>query len=245
MDKPAGRDELCDRLSGDRPGEPVPHLVFVRQDGGAHTEDDELFERGVLRGLPRLAPHLIPAREHARVAVPAFAVLDGHASRDDRAVSLERLTHLAQRRGRETELRLQILDAARTCTGEVPHQARRVVVTGFRLRQRSTAERVGRASRLRREEQRLAAVDLRLEHIRAFRELAAPAPLRLRPRRETLLRRVVRVLVCRGEQAGQRDVLRESQHPAVLKERMGVVERPQLPVRGEPAVEETLRAKLR
>src|SRR5688572_13024365 len=103
------------------------------------------------------------------MAVATLAVLDGHAARDDRAVALECLTHLAQRRGGKSELGFQVLDAARTRTSKMSYQARRVVVTGFRLRQRSTAERVGRASRLRREEQCLAAVDLRLEHVRALR----------------------------------------------------------------------------
>src|SRR5687767_6291052 len=126
MYEPAGRDELGDRLSCDRPGEPVAHLVLVRQDSCAHANDDELFERGVLRGLPRLAPYLIPTREHARMAVPALAVLDGDATRDDRAVALERLTHFAQRGRGETELRFEILDAARPRAGQMPHQARGV-----------------------------------------------------------------------------------------------------------------------
>src|SRR5688500_6880545 len=107
------------------------------------------------------------------MAVPALAVLDGNASCDDRSVALERFTHLAERRGRETELRFQVLDTARPRAGEMPHQTRRVVVTGFRLRQRRAAERVGRASGVGREEQGLAAVDLRLEDIRPLRELAA------------------------------------------------------------------------
>jgi hypothetical protein len=47
------------------------------------------------------------------------------------------------------------------------------------------------------------------------------------------------------EEARQSRVLRQRQHAPVLQERVGVVERPQLPVRSEPAVEETLRAKLR
>src|SRR6266508_283374 len=95
MHEPPRRDEVRDHLAGDRPGEPGSHLVLVREDRGAYAEDDELFERGVLRRLPWLSPHLIPARHHARMAVAAFAVLDRHSSRDDRAVTFEALTHFA------------------------------------------------------------------------------------------------------------------------------------------------------
>jgi hypothetical protein len=51
--------------------------------------------------------------------------------------------------------------------------------------------------------------------------------------------------VRRREQAGQRHVLREREHAPVLQERERIIERPQLPVRSEPAVEEALRAELR
>ena len=47
------------------------------------------------------------------------------------------------------------------------------------------------------------------------------------------------------DQARERNVLRQREHVSVLQERVRVVERPQLPVGSEPAVEETLRAKLR
>src|SRR5438309_10975555 len=120
MYESTGRDEIGDRLASDRPGEPVPHLVLVRQDRGAHAEDHQLFERGVLRRLPRFAPDLIPARKHARVPMAAFAVLDRDAPRDDRAVALETLTHLAQRGGREAELGLHVFDGAWTGGREVP-----------------------------------------------------------------------------------------------------------------------------
>src|SRR5258706_15306692 len=82
--------------------------------GRTHTEHDELVERGVLGRFPRLAPHLIPARQHARMAVPALAVLDREAARHDRAALLEALARLAQGVRVEPELGLQILDPART-----------------------------------------------------------------------------------------------------------------------------------
>jgi hypothetical protein len=49
----------------------------------------------------------------------------------------------------------------------------------------------------------------------------------------------------RSEQARDRGVLREREQAPVLKECMGVIERPQLPVGSEPAVEKALRAELR
>src|SRR5258706_2556757 len=190
----------------------------MRQHRSTHADNDELFERGVLRRLPRLAPHLIPAREHARVAVSALAVLDRETAGHDRAVALEALTHLAKGRGRETELRLHVLHAARPRTGEMPDQARGVVVSGFRLRERRAAERIGGARRLGRKEERLATVQLRLEYVRTVGQLAAPVPLRLRPGCEALLRRVVPLFVRRGEQTGQRRVLREGETGSVLGE---------------------------
>src|SRR5437867_7967554 len=38
MQQAARRDEIGDGLASDRPGEPVPHLVFVREDRGAHPD---------------------------------------------------------------------------------------------------------------------------------------------------------------------------------------------------------------
>src|SRR3982074_1889680 len=118
MDKSTGRNQLRERLTRDGPGEPVAPLVLVREDRGAHAENDQLFERGVLRGLPRLAPHLIPPRKDARMPMSALAVLDGDAARHDRAVALEPLTHLAKSGGRETERGLQVLDGARPGPGQ-------------------------------------------------------------------------------------------------------------------------------
>lgn len=198
------RDEISDRLASDRPREPVAYLVLVREHRRTNAQHHELFQRGVLRRLPWLAPDLIPARENARVAVPALAVLHRHAPRDDRAVALEAFTHLAQRRGGEAELGLEILHRAGAGAGQMPHQTRGVVVARLRLRQRGTAQRVRSARAFGREEQRLPAMELRLEDVGALGELAAPAPLRLGPRREALLRRVVGLLVRRREQAGQR-----------------------------------------
>src|SRR5258705_12649348 len=105
MDEAPSSDEVGDRLSSYRPREPVPHLVLMRQHRGTHPDDHELFERGVLRRLPRLAPHLIPAREHARVAASAPAVLDRETAGHDRAVALAAPTPPPKGRGREAELR--------------------------------------------------------------------------------------------------------------------------------------------
>ena len=52
--------------------------------------------------------------------VATLAILDRDPPRDDRAVALETLTHLAQRGGREAELGLHVLDGAWTGGREVP-----------------------------------------------------------------------------------------------------------------------------
>jgi len=175
----------------------------------------------------------------------AFAVLHRDAAGNDCAVALETLAHLAERSGREAKLGLQVLDGARARSGEVPQHPCAVVGCRFGLRKRGAAERIGRARAIGIQEQRLPAVELGLEDVRTPSELAAPAPFRLRPRRETLLRRVVRLLMRRSEQARDRGVLREREQASVLQECMGVIERPQLPVGSEPAVEKALRAELR
>src|SRR5207249_6020863 len=126
--KPARGDEGVDRRARDGPAEPGAHLVLVRDDGGADAEQDELVERDILRRLPRLAPHLVPAREHARVAMAALAVLDRDPAREDRAGLLEPLAHLPQHRGVEAELALQILDGARTGGLQMTQQAREIVI---------------------------------------------------------------------------------------------------------------------
>src|ERR1044072_499960 len=67
----AGGYERIDHRPLHPPGEPRPRLILVRDARGAAPKDEELVERDVLRGAPRLAPHLVPAGEHARVAVSA------------------------------------------------------------------------------------------------------------------------------------------------------------------------------
>jgi len=88
-------------------------------------------------------------------------------------------------------------------------------------------------------------MQLRLEDIVAERELAAPAPLRLRPRGEALLRLIEGLLVRGGEETRDAAVLGQREQLAVGEECERVVQCPQLPVRGEPAVVEPPGAKLR
>src|SRR5258706_10820598 len=133
--------------------------------GRTHTEHDELVERGVLGRLPRLAPHLIPARQHARMAVPALAVLDRQSPRHARAALLEELARLAQGVRVEPELRLEILDRAGTRGREMADELRAVVVARLSLLERGAAQGVRGAGALGREEQRLSAVQLRLEDV--------------------------------------------------------------------------------
>src|SRR5204863_509417 len=82
----------------------------------------------------------------------------------------------------------------------------------------------------------LPAMHLECKHTRSERELATPRPLRLRPRSEPRRAGFVRLLVGRGEQARQRRVLREGEHAAVDQERLRLVERLELPIRGEPTI---------
>ena len=124
------------------------------------------------------------------------------------------------------------------------HQARAFVVAAFGLLERCAAKRIDRARTFSREEERLSAVQLRLVDVVAQRELATPRPFRLRPRGEARLRRVEGLFVRRGEERGQAAVLREGEDLALREEREGVVQRPQLPVGGEPAVVEPPSAEL-
>src|SRR5213594_2463905 len=66
-----GLDEISEERPLDRPAEPLPNLVLMREDRRAHADEHELRERLVLIRLPRLVPHLVPAGEFAGVAVPA------------------------------------------------------------------------------------------------------------------------------------------------------------------------------
>ena len=217
----------------------------MRHHGGRDTERDELVERGVLGRLPRLAPDLVPPRQHARVPMTAFAVVHGDAARDDRAGLLETFARLAQRGGVKTELGLEVLDRARSRGLQMPHQPRAIVGRRIGLLERGTAQRIRGARRFGREEQRLAAMQFRLEDVVAERELAAPAPLRLRPRREALLRVIESFLVRGGEEARDAAVLGQREQLAIGEEREGVVQCPQLPIRSEPAVVKPPGAKLR
>jgi hypothetical protein len=176
--------------------------------------------------------------------MPALAVLDRDAARHDRAALLESLARLAQGVRVEPELRLQILHRARAGGRQVPHELRAVVLARLRLLERGAAERVGSAGALGREEQRLSTMQLRLEDVLVLRDLPTPAPLRLRPRGEALLRRVVGLFVGRAEKAWQAGVLREREQLAISEEREGIVDCPQLPVGSEPAVTEPPRAEL-
>src|SRR5207245_3828587 len=82
-------------------------------------------------------------------------------------------------------------------------------------------------------------------HARTQRELAAPRPLRLRPRAEARGAALVRLFVGRREKTWQRGVLREREHAAIDEERLGLVERVQLSIRRQPAIVQPLLAQLR
>src|SRR2546426_399229 len=77
--------------------------------GGAHAEDRELGERGVIGRAPGLVPGLVPAAQLARVAVAALAVGDLDFARHDRREALKLLADRAQRRRRKAELGLHLV----------------------------------------------------------------------------------------------------------------------------------------
>src|SRR5438093_8769298 len=81
--KPPGLDEAREQRPLDGPGEPLPHLVLMREDRGANADQHELGDRLLLIRFPRLVPHLIPARELTGVAMPAFAIVDRDVARYD------------------------------------------------------------------------------------------------------------------------------------------------------------------
>src|SRR5947209_8377897 len=91
----SGGDQFGEQRPLDRPAEPLPHLVLVREDRGTNADEDELRERLVLVRLPRFVPDLIPSRELAGVPMTALAVVDGDVARHDGANRLELLAHLA------------------------------------------------------------------------------------------------------------------------------------------------------
>src|SRR5437867_9888652 len=93
-------------------------------------------------------------------------------------------------------------------------------------------------------EEHLAAMDLEREHPWPKRELAAPGPLRLRPRSESGGAALVRFLVRRREEAWQRRVLRERENAAIDEEGLGLVEGLELAVRRQPAVVKPLLSEL-
>src|SRR5438309_43113 len=97
--EPSGGDQFSEQRPLDRPAEPLPHLVLVREDRGTNADEDELGERLVLVRLPRFVPHLIPSRELAGVPMTALAVVDGDVARHDGANRLGRRREKARQRG--------------------------------------------------------------------------------------------------------------------------------------------------
>src|SRR5256885_9294946 len=79
----SGRDQFSEERPLDRPAEPLPHFVLMREHRRANADQDELGEGLLLIRFPRFVPHLIPSRELAGVAVTAPAVLHRHISRKD------------------------------------------------------------------------------------------------------------------------------------------------------------------
>src|SRR6476661_10866545 len=103
-------------------------------------------------------------------------------------------------------------------------------------RELGSAERVEESRRLRRDQQALAPVD-RERRVAARAELAEPRVLGARPLAEAGLARRVRLLVAGAEEARQRGVRRSGQQTAIEQERLRLVQRPERPVGGQPALD--------
>ena len=219
-----GLDEIREQRPLDRPAEPLSHLVLVREHRGANADEHELGERLVLIRFPRLVPHLIPSRELAGVAMPALPIVDGDVARHDSRETLELLTHLPQRGRREAELVLHVVQLRWSGGFQMTHQTRALVAGGVRLRERGPCQGIDRAQRSLMAEEHLAAMHLEREHPGPERELAAPRPLRFRPRPESGRATLVRLLVRRREETRQRGVLREREHAAIDEEGFGFIE---------------------
>src|SRR2546427_10999755 len=181
----SGGDQFSEQRPLDRPAEPLPHLVLVREDRGTNADEDELRERLVLVRLPRFVPDLIPTRKLARVAMSSFAVIDRNVARHDSRDCLELLTHLSQLRCGEAQLTLDIVELGRSRGFQMAHQTRALVAGGVCLGERGARQRIDRARHRLMAEQPLAAMHLEREHPGTCRQLAAPRPLGLRPRPET------------------------------------------------------------
>src|SRR2546428_12123417 len=79
----SGRDQFSEERPLDRPAEPLPHFVLMREHRRANADQDELGEGLLLIRFPRLVPHLIPSRELAGVAVATLSLLQPPVAGDD------------------------------------------------------------------------------------------------------------------------------------------------------------------
>src|SRR5438105_8856157 len=118
----SGRDQFGEERPLDRPAEPLPHFVLMREHRRANADEDELGEGLFLIRFPRFVPHLIPSRELARVAVTAFAVIDRNVARNDSPHALELLAHLAECRRLKAELALDVVDLRRSRGSKMPDE---------------------------------------------------------------------------------------------------------------------------
>src|SRR5207247_9625960 len=107
--RPSAPKEFVEDGPLDRPALPLRSLVLVREHRGAHAEDRELGERGVIGRAPGLVPGVIPPAQLARVAMAALAVGDLDLARHDRREALKLLADRAQRRRRKAELGLHLV----------------------------------------------------------------------------------------------------------------------------------------
>src|SRR5207247_5033321 len=103
----SGRDQFREERPLDRPAEPLPHFVLMREHRRANADQDELGEGLLLIRFPRFVPHLIPSRALARVAVTAFAVIDRNVARNDSRHALAPLAPLSAPGRLDAELHLE------------------------------------------------------------------------------------------------------------------------------------------
>ncbi len=211
--------------------------MFWRDHAGPNAGGHELPERrpGLRVGSARSRVRLVPARQLAGMRLP-LPRGDVQRTRDDHAAPLHRRPQGVQLLPLHPQFDAQVLDARRPGAGQVVKEPGRVAVGGAHARGLGAADRVEKPCRVAGYEQVLGAMD-RNDQVATLRQFAEPRPFRRWPGREPWAARLVGILVARLVQAGQGAVGGPREHPPVPQERVCLIQRPERPVRREPAHE--------
>jgi hypothetical protein len=220
------------------PGEPAAQFGFGGEDGGPDGGDDQVGQRRA--GVPGRRPgtagvNLVPASQFARVRV---ALSGGDLGRpgDDHAAALERRAQRLELLPLERQFGAQVLDVRRARRRQMVEQAAPAGVGGAHPVKFGAADGVEQIRGFGGDQQVLAPVH-RDADVTALDDLAEPRPLGGGPGGEPAAARLVRLLVARLVEAGQRGVRGPRQQAPPAQERVGLVERLKRPVRRQPALE--------